>query len=230
MSASPKPRSNDDRRTMTTTPALPAGFEFHPAVEGCPPSIQSDADVHLMMAFQDGSEEAFAHLIRRNQNKVFSTIYRFVGNRAEAEDLVQEVFLRVYRTAGRYEPTARFGTWLYRIATNISLNAIRNRSRFHPVSLEVRQDDDDDFHREIADEDTAAPGDALDEDELSRVVMAAIDQLPDQQRTAIILNKYEGLSYDEVADILDCSVMAVKSLLSRARANLKIKLTPYLRK
>ena len=116
---------------MTSNPALPAGFPAHPALDGLAPSISSDPDVHLMMLFQDGDEEAFAQLVRRNQHKVFAVIYRFLGERTEAEDLTQEVFLRVYRTAGRYEPTAKFSTWLYRIATNISLNAIRNRGRFH---------------------------------------------------------------------------------------------------
>jgi RNA polymerase sigma-70 factor (ECF subfamily) len=215
---------------MTSQPALPAGFSAHPALNGLPPSIASDPDVHLMMLFQDGNEDAFAQLIRRNQHKVFSVIYRFLGDRAESEDMTQEVFLRVYRTAGRYEPTAKFSTWLYRIATNISLNAIRNRSRFHPVSLEVHQDDSDDFHREIPDDNGAQPDLAMHNDELSKVVMSAIKQLPEQQKAAIVLNKYEGLSYEDVAGILDCSVMAVKSLLSRARSNLKTRLMPYLRK
>ncbi|MDD4889489.1 MAG: sigma-70 family RNA polymerase sigma factor [Phycisphaerae bacterium] len=215
---------------MTSDPALPAGFSAHPALAGLPPSIATDPDVHLMMAFQDGNEDAFAQLIRRNQHKVFSVIYRFLGDRTESEDLVQEVFLRVYRTAGRYEPTAKFSTWLYRIATNISLNAIRNRSRFRPVSLEVRQDDSEDFHREIPDDTAPPPDTAMHDEELARVVMAAIDALPDQQKSAIILNKYEGLSYEDVATILSCSVMAVKSLLSRARSNLKVKLMPYVRK
>lgn len=216
---------------MTTSDlSMPAGFSAHPALDGLPPSIQTDPDVHLMMSFQDGDEAAFEELIRRNQHKVFSIIYRFVGDRAEAEDLSQEVFLRVYRTCGRYEPTAKFSTWLYRIATNISLNAIRNRGRFHAVSLEIKQDDNDDFHREIADDDAPPPDAAMSDDELARVVMEAIEKLPDQQRTAIILNKYEGLSYEDVATILDCSVMAVKSLLSRARSNLKTRLLPYLGK
>ncbi len=215
---------------MTSTPALPAGFDAHPALDGLPPSIASDPDVHLMMAFQDGNQEAFAQLIRRNQHKVFSVIFRFLGDRTEAEDLAQEVFLRVYRTAGRYEPTAKFSTWIYRIATNISLNAIRNRSRFHTISLEVRQDDNEDFHRDIPDTNDPGPDDAMSQEELARVVMSAIEQLPEQQRAAIILNKYEGLSYEDVAKILACSVMAVKSLLSRARTNLKSKLMPYLRK
>jgi RNA polymerase sigma-70 factor (ECF subfamily) len=216
---------------MTTTqPALPAGFSAHPALKGLPPSIASDPDVHLMMLFQDGNVDAFAQLIRRSQHKVFSVIYRFLGDRAESEDLTQEVFLRVYRTAGRYEPTAKFSTWLYRIATNISLNAIRNKSRFRTVSLEVRQDESDDFHREIPDDNNPGPDLAMHNEELSKVVMAAIEQLPDQQKAAIILNKYEGLSYEDVAGILNCSVMAVKSLLSRARSNLKSRLMPYLRK
>src|ERR1035437_4776167 len=107
--------------------SMPAGFSAHPGLDGLAPSIATDADVHLMMLFQDGNEDAYAQLIRRNQHKVFSVIYRFLGDRTESEDLTQEVFLRVYRTAGRYEPTAKFSTWLYRIATNISLNAIRNR-------------------------------------------------------------------------------------------------------
>jgi RNA polymerase sigma-70 factor, ECF subfamily len=220
----------DREAPMTSTPALPAGFSAHPALDGLAPSIASDPDVHLMMLFQDGQEEAFTQLVRRNQHKVFSVIYRFLGDRTEAEDLAQEVFLRVYRTAGRYEPTAKFSTWLYRIATNISLNAIRNRSRFHTMSLEVRQDDSEDFHREIADDNSPGPADAMHDEELARVVMEAIELLPEQQRGAIILNKYEGLSYDDVAEILSCSVMAVKSLLSRARSNLKSKLMPYLRK
>lgn len=215
---------------MTMDPALPAGFAAHPALDGLPPSIASDADVHLMMLFQDGNEDAFAQLIRRNQHKVFSIIYRFLGDRAEAEDLSQEVFLRVYRTCGRYEPTAKFSTWLYRIATNISLNAIRNRSRFHPLSIEVRPDDSDDFQREIADDSTPAPGASMAADELSQVVLSAVEALPEQQRVAIILNKYEGMSYEDIASILACTVMAVKSLLSRARSNLKSKLLPYLRK
>ena len=214
---------------MTSYPALPAGFQAHPALKGLPPSIATDPDVHLMMAFQDGSEQAFAELIHRNQHKVFSVIYRFLGDRTEAEDLSQEVFLRVYRMSGRYEPTAKFSTWLYRIATNISLNAIRDRSRFHAMPLEVRQDNNEDFHREIPDVDVPPPDSALRNEELGQVVMDAIQQLPDQQRTAIILNKYEGLSYEDVATILDCSVMAVKSLLSRARTNLKSKLIDYLR-
>lgn len=215
---------------LAAQPALPAGFSAHPALSQSPPSIASDPDVHLMMLFQDGNDEAYAQLIRRNQHKVFSVIYRFLGDRTESEDLTQEVFLRVYRTCGRYEPAAKFSTWLYRIATNISLNAIRNRSRFHAVSLEVRQEDSDDFHREIPDENSPEPSAPMHDEELSRVVMVAIEQLPEQQKAAIVLNKYEGLSYDDVAGILNCSVMAVKSLLSRARSNLKARLTPYLRK
>lgn len=214
---------------MTSNPALPAGIQSHPALRGVPPSIATDPDVHLMLAFQDGSEAAFVQLIQRNQHKVFAVIYRFLGDRTEAEDLAQEVFLRVYRMSGRYQPTAKFSTWIYRIATNISLNAIRDRGRFHTLPLEVKHDDSEEFHREVADADVPQPDAAMGQDELAGVVMAAIQELPDQQRTAIILNKYEGLSYEDIANILDCSVMAVKSLLSRARANLKSKLLQYLR-
>jgi RNA polymerase sigma-70 factor (ECF subfamily) len=215
---------------MTSEPALPAGFDAHPALLNSPPTIAADPDVHLMMLFQDGNDEAFAQLVRRNQHKVFAVIFRFLRNRAEAEDLTQEVFLRVYRTAARYEPTARFSTWLYSIATNISRNAIRSRSRLRTSPLEIRSDDDEGFHRDLPDTTSPQPQTAMDKQEQDKAVMEAIDQLPEQQKVAIILNKYEDLCYEDVAAVLDCSVMAVKSLLSRARSNLKTKLMPYFRK
>ena len=215
---------------MTTPLAMPAGFDAHPALAHAPPTVAADPDVHLMMLFQDGNDEAFAQLIRRNQHKVFAVIFRFLRDRAEAEDLTQEVFLRVYRTAARYEPTARFSTWLYSIATNISRNAIRGRSRLRTSPLEIRADDDEGFHRDLPDPVGPQPHAAMDKQELDKAVMDAIDQLPEQQKVAIILNKYEDLCYEDVAVVLDCSVMAVKSLLSRARSNLKTRLMPYLRK
>jgi RNA polymerase sigma-70 factor (ECF subfamily) len=190
----------------------------------------ADPNVRLMLAFQQsGDQEAFAELVGRNEQKVYSVIYRFVTDRAEAEDLTQEVFLRVYRTAARYTPTAKFSTWLYRIAVNVSLNALRSRARTKTVPLALPHDGEtDDYPRAVEDPRGDLPNQGLEDDELRSRIAAAIDTLPENQRIAIVLNKFEGLSYDEIAKILNLSMMAVKSLLSRARSNLKDCLDPYL--
>jgi RNA polymerase sigma-70 factor, ECF subfamily len=198
---------------------------------GSTPWALEDKDVQLMLAFQAGDEPAFAQLIERNQAKVHAVVYRFLGDGGEVEDLTQEVFLRVFRTARRYSPTAKFSTWLYRIAANLSLNAIRARSKVRMTQLEMPDSGDaEGFFREVADEDGAQPHEAMDARELQAKVVAALNELPASQRMAIVLNKYEQMSYEDIAAVLDCSVMAVKSLLSRARGNLRQSLERYLRR
>lgn len=190
----------------------------------------TDPNVQLMLEFQlSGDQTAFATLVERNQSKVYSIIYRFVSDRAESEDLTQEVFLRVYRTAARYTPTAKFSTWLYRIAVNVSLNALRSRARTKTISLALPQDsENDDYPRAVEDPRSDMPNQGLEDDELKVRIAEAIDTLPENQKIAIVLNKFEGLSYEEIAKILNLSMMAVKSLLSRARSNLKECLDQYL--
>jgi RNA polymerase sigma-70 factor (ECF subfamily) len=186
-----------------------------------------DADAELMLRFQGGDEAAFAELVRSFQGRVVSLAYRYLGSAADAEDLAQEVFLRVYRAKGGYEPSAKFSTWIYRITANASLNHLRAKKARSKVSREM-PDGDDDGASEVADEDAEAPGERMEKDELARVLRQIVDELPDRQRIAILLNKYEGLSYEDVAAAMDMSVMAVKSLLTRARVNIKEKLSPYL--
>lgn len=189
---------------------------------------REDEDVKLMLAFQRGDESAFAKLVERNQSNVFAVIYRFLGDQSDVEDLTQEVFLRVFRTAGRYSPTAKFTTWLYRIAANLSLNAIRARGKVRIAQLEMPDDGDGEgFYREVADADGPRPHEDLDAAELHEQILAAVNQLPENQRVAIILNKYEQMSYDDIAEVLGVSMMAVKSLLSRARSNLRASLSRY---
>lgn len=191
---------------------------------------REDEDVQLMLAFQRGDESAFAKLVQRNQSNVFAVIYRFLGDQSDVEDLTQEVFLRVYRTVKRYSPTAKFSTWLYRIAANLSLNAIRAKSKVKIAQLEMPDDGDGDgFYREVADPGGDRPFDHLDGQELQEKIAAAVAELPENQRIAIILNKYEHMSYDQIAEVLGCSMMAVKSLLSRARSNLRQSLAKYMR-
>lgn len=183
-----------------------------------------------MLRFQQGDRAAFDELVRRNTPRIHALIYRFLGDPGMVEDLTQEVFLRVFRTAERYKPTAKFSTWLYRIAANLSFNVLRSRKKGVPVSLESLGGSDASEHpRQTPDPTAAAPHDNMDNLELRQAVAKAVADLPDSQRIAIVLNKYEDKSYEEIAEVMDCSTMAVKSLLSRARGNLRRRLRRYLK-
>ena len=201
-----------------------------PAGAAAPSWATQDEDVQLMLRFQKGEAWAFDELVRRNTPKIHSLVFRFLGDPAQVEDLTQEVFLRVYRTAARYVPTAKFTTWLYRIAANLSFNVLRSRGKAHTVQLEVGTGEEGDgYHRDVADTGADRPHERMDAQELRQKVAEAIAQLPENQRMAIILNKYEHKSYEEIALVLKCTTMAVKSLLSRARANLHGTLSRYVR-
>jgi len=188
----------------------------------------NDPDAELMLAFQRGDEDAFAEIVRRYQGRVVSLAYRYLGSAADAEDLAQEVFLRVHRAKEGYEASARFSTWIYRITANASLNLLRGRRVRRTVNREMPDESGAEGTASFADPDAEAPQDRMEKDELSAVLRRIVDELPERQRVAILLNKYEGLSYEDVASAMDLSVMAVKSLLTRARVNIKEKLLPYL--
>lgn len=208
--------------------AIPMNAALTAHASGGLPEARTDVDTDLMLAFQRGESAAFEQLVQRNQARVYSLLYRFLSGSSDCEDLAQEVFLRVFRGAGRYVPTARFNTWLYRITANVALNRIRSRGRGRPVRLEVDRDDaEGGYPRAIADTRQAVPDGAMRRRELAEQVAAALECLPESQRMAIVLNKYEGLCYEEIARVLDCTTMAVKSLLSRARANLRTRLVRY---
>jgi RNA polymerase sigma-70 factor (ECF subfamily) len=182
-----------------------------------------------MLRFKQGDQAAFEQLVRRNTHKVHALVYRFLGSAELADDLTQEVFLRVFRTAHRYEPAAKFSTWLYRIVANLAFNVMRSRKRAHVYPMGAAGDSDDDtFERNIPDEHANRPGESLDQDELRKDIACAIAQLPENQRVAMVLHQYEHKAYDDIAEVLDCTTMAVKSLLSRARENLRQSLRRYL--
>src|ERR1043166_8755970 len=178
--------------------------------------ISSDSDVSLMLRVKDGDHEAFRQLIERHQRAVFNVIYRAIGDAWEAEDLAQRVFIQIYRSAGRYRPTAKFTTWLFTITRNTILNEHRRRARHAAESLEG-----DETGRQFPDPRVNDPAHEAAERELQARIQAAIQQLPEAQRTAVILCRFEGLAYEEIAHVLGCSVSAVKSLLHRARETLK---------
>lgn len=184
-----------------------------------------------MLAFQNGQQPAFRELVERNQAKIFAMTYRLVGDRAHAEDLTQEVFLRVFRTAGRYKPMAKFSTWLYRIAANVALNAIRAERKRKMAGLDMPEaEDGSSWQRDVPDIHSAPPHSHLDAAELQAKLNQAIAALPENQRIAVTLNKYEHMSYQQIADVLNVSTMAVKSLLARARCNLRDAMARYLGK
>ena len=186
---------------------------------------EKDRDVALMLRVRDGDEEAFAELVRRNVRHVHALVYRFLREGSEVDDITQDVFLRIYRNAGNYQPTAKFSTWLYRIVANMCFNVMRSRKNRRQVSLDAGRDDD--RYHDLPDEQVSMPTDRLDREELARHVAEAIEKLPDQQKAAIILNRYQNKNYAEIAEVLDTTTMAVKSLLSRARTNLRQHLRRY---
>ncbi|MBI3848246.1 MAG: sigma-70 family RNA polymerase sigma factor [Planctomycetes bacterium] len=184
----------------------------------------------LMLGLQKGDTAAFEILLRRHQEPILNLAYRFLGDRDEAEDLTQDVFLRLYRARASYRPDAKFTTWLYRIASNACLNALRARKGRRAMSLEgLAADGRNATPIQIEDTKASAPPVALLRDEMGERIRGIVDGLPDAQRLAIVLNKYQDLSYEEVAEAMDLTVMAVKSLLFRARERIKERLMPYLR-
>ncbi|HUS45123.1 MAG TPA: RNA polymerase sigma factor [Phycisphaerae bacterium] len=180
-----------------------------------------DYDAALMLAFQKGDELAFQELVERNHARVIRLVYRFGGDASEAEDLAQEVFLRVYRAGRTYRPTAKFTTWMFRITTNVGLNARRARAhRRDNVSME-QVGGAGKMPRGAAGPEAHAPDQPMQQTDLRRKVREAIGQLPEKQQVAVVLSKYEGMSYADIARTLGCSTMAVKSLMARARENLR---------
>ena len=189
-----------------------------------------DPDVRLMLEVRDGNGAAFGELMKRYQNRVVSFLEQYTGNRDQAEDLAQDVFLRVYRARKRYVPGAKFSTWLFTITGNVAKNAQRSRARRHEINLEGRESGPMGIRplEAIAQVSSGQiPARALDRAEARDIVRMAVQSLNERQRMAVLLSKFEGLSYAEIAEAMGQSVQAVKSLLSRARENLREVLEPY---
>jgi RNA polymerase sigma-70 factor (ECF subfamily) len=193
------------------------------------PIASHDPDAQLMLAFQKGDASAFESLLRRNYRNVLNFIYRFMGRREIAEDLTHEVFLRVYQNTAGYEPRSRFRTWLYTIAKNLCLNEMRRKSHRLQSLDEPEFQEAQQPTKAIAD--PALPvEDRLIRRERIAAVRAAIDELPENQRLAVILRRYDDFSYEQIAATLNTSEKSVKSLLSRAKVHLKKKLAHWVEK
>ncbi|MEW5767781.1 MAG: sigma-70 family RNA polymerase sigma factor [bacterium] len=182
-----------------------------------------------MLKFKEGDVACFEKLLDKYETPLLNMIYRLIGDRREAEELAQEVFLRVYKSASRYEVRAKFSTWLYRIATNLCLNELRKKGQMRIESLDTPvSTEEGEVNREIEDGRRASPPELMEQKEQQAIVREAINSLPENQRIAVILNRYEELSYEEMAHCLNLSVSAVKSLLHRAKESLKVRLMPYM--
>lgn len=198
-----------------------------------PPACDTDAtaeqenerDVALMQLVRDGDAGAFEELVRRHQHAVVGTVAKMLGNPSDAEDIAQQVFVRIWKSAGRYTPQAKFTTWMFTITRNLVFNETRRRRRKPTVSTDEREE----LMREVVeDRHGPSPTEVALQAELERAVDAAIESLPEKQRLAVVLRRYEEMPYEEIAEVLGLSVPAVKSLLFRARTQLKEQLGRYL--
>ncbi len=187
---------------------------------------EDDADdLRLMQRVGQGDTDAFEELIEKHQALVAGTIARMLGSNSDVEDIAQQVFIRVWKSARRYVPRAKFTTWLLKITRNLVFNELRRTKRRAQVPLQPEGGGEDST---LKDDMNPAPDASLLQTELQRTIEEAILQLPEAQRMALVLRRYEQLSYEQIAEVLDLSVPAVKSVLFRARSELRSRLSKYL--
>jgi RNA polymerase sigma-70 factor (ECF subfamily) len=189
-----------------------------------------DPDVRLMLEVRDDSAAAFEELVTRYQGRLVTVLRHYVGNREQAEDLAQEVFLRVYRARKNYVPGSKFSTWLFAIANHAAANALRSQSRRHEVTLRSRESGPmgaRPLDQMLQASSGQMPTRQLDKAEMREIVRMSLEALSERQRMAVLLNKFEGMSYAEIAEVMEITPEALKSLLSRARENLREVLQPY---
>lgn len=187
--------------------------------------MQHVSDLELVARVQSGDDSAFSELMKRHYGGILNYISRFMKNANNSEDLTQDVFLRVYRSIGKFKPEAKFTTWLYKIATNVCLTAVKSRGRNTDLSLDEIQDESYDI---VEDKSAPNPADMSYRQEIGHAISAALETLPERERIAVLLCKYEEMQYDEVAEVIGCSVGAVKAYVHRGRMKLIGKLEVFL--
>jgi RNA polymerase sigma-70 factor, ECF subfamily len=191
--------------------------------------LRAADDSAVVTAFLEGEERAFSELVERYQTRLLNFIYRTIGDRDRAEDLVQEVFIRVYRHLHRFDRSKKFSTWAYTIASNLAKNELRNRSRNPLVLFQTMQGAGDDEERPLQFEDTTSrPDDLYRKRHLRELVEDTVAKLPEHHRQVFVLRELEGKSYEEIADITDCNLGTVKSRLNRARTAFAAIIEPHI--
>jgi RNA polymerase sigma-70 factor (ECF subfamily) len=193
-------------------------------------SAEQDPDAALMLRVKQGDTAAFEQLVEKYKQPVMNVVYRMLRDATEAEDVAQNVFVQVYKSASRYEVASKFSTWLFTIARNLCLNELRRRSRHPAESMDAgHPEQEDQPWQQFEDKKTFSPPDKLLQGELEKKIDEALAELPENQRTAILLCRQDELSYEDIAKVLQCSLSATKSLIHRGRETLKQKLKPYLK-
>jgi RNA polymerase sigma-70 factor (ECF subfamily) len=196
-------------------------FSMNASWDGRGYCILSQNERLLVSRSKAGDIAAFEELIGAYQKKIFNLAYRIIGNYDDAADLAQEALIRIFRSIGGFKEQSSFSTWIYRITTNVCLDEIRKRKSKKEYSLDEEvQVDDGQLKRQVMSEDPG-PDEVFEREELRSMVKDAIDKLPEEQRIVITLRDIQGLSYDEIAEVLDCPGGTVKSRISRARQALK---------
>jgi RNA polymerase sigma-70 factor, ECF subfamily len=185
---------------------------------------QGPSSEDLMARIAGGDEGAFEILVGRHQTSILNLIYRFVGNRTQAKDLSQEVFIKVWQAAADYQPKAKFTTWIYQVTVNLCLNELKSARRKKWFQFLRFGEDRENTIEDVIVDPSPSPEDLLLSRERSKRISEAIQGLPENQRMAVILKRYDDLSYEEIARVLNCSVSAVESLLVRAKRTLREKL------
>ena len=185
-------------------------------------------DEALMAGFKSGSHAAFELIFERYSSHIIGFAYRFLNSREEAEDIAQEVFLRIYKAKERFDASRPFRPWLFSIASRLISNRTRSRKRHPQEPLEIAaQDGVGHSHIDAIEDRSLKPGELLERQQLAQYVKEALQKLPENQRTAVLLARFEDMSYEEIGVTMDISLTAVKSLLFRARQSLKESLIPY---
>jgi RNA polymerase sigma-70 factor (ECF subfamily) len=211
-----------DVATAVGTEVLPGA-----AIRG---ELKAKDDAALVTAYLGGEERAFDELVARYQTRLLNFIYRTIGDRERGEDLVQEVFVRVYRHLHRFDRSKKFSTWIYTIASNLAKNELRNRARNPLVLFQAIKQNWQDDDRPVQFEDTASrPDDLFRKRHLRELVEDAVTKLPGHHRQVFVLRELEGKSYEEIAEITACNLGTVKSRLNRARNAFAALIEPHLK-
>jgi RNA polymerase sigma-70 factor (ECF subfamily) len=203
---------------------LPPPF---PAANLCQSMDKQIPSEELMARIAKGDDDAFEILVNRHQASVLNLVYRFIGDRTQAKDLAQEVFIRVWQSAKSYEPKAKFTTWIYRITANLCFNELKSARRKKWFSFNRSDEDGEHTFEETLTDSTPSAEDLLLSKERSRQISDTLQRLPENQRMALVLKRYDDLSYQEIAKVIGCSVSAIESLLVRAKRSLQEKLKNY---
>jgi RNA polymerase sigma-70 factor, ECF subfamily len=204
----------------------PASAPAESAPSGAAEGTSDEESVRLMLRVKEGDERAFEKLVELHQRAIIGTVARMLNSIDDAHDIAQQVFIRIWRSASRYEPSAKFTTWMFTITRNLVFNEMRKRGRRKEVPLDAENDDD--APKQYA-HPMAPSADAItQQEELERALDHAIQQLPEKQRIAVVMRRYEEVPYEDICEVLGMSLPAVKSLLFRARTELRKHLAAYL--